>query len=270
MSPNRSRFVTACQQVLALGVVLAALTPAASIVTLDVVGSAQPGAGSGTTRTSALAAYTAEAQQKSRVPTAPVKSHVREIQLTAPDRGAGRGARDALRRASRLSAAARRTLTSTPQPVTGFGEVGVTWAHGVADPRDGAHVRARTPHRRSAGPAWSDVPYDPEHGPDPGSAEARHARPGHRPGPGRQGGPGPGARRVGPPAAGRHAARGDLAGQGPRTPPRSARRSTPARWTATTASTRCTPLRRRAPASAHDEVPTTRPASRPRCSPRSR
>ena len=35
VSPNRSRFVTACQQVLALGVVLAALTPATSVVTLE-------------------------------------------------------------------------------------------------------------------------------------------------------------------------------------------------------------------------------------------
>jgi hypothetical protein len=40
MSPRRSRYVTACQQLLALGVVLAALTPAASVVSLDVVGSA--------------------------------------------------------------------------------------------------------------------------------------------------------------------------------------------------------------------------------------
>jgi hypothetical protein len=39
MSHNRARFVTACQQLLALAVVLAALTPAAGIVTLDVVGS---------------------------------------------------------------------------------------------------------------------------------------------------------------------------------------------------------------------------------------
>ncbi len=28
---------------------------------------------------------------------------------------------------------------------------------------------------------WQTVPYDPEHGPDPGSAEARHARPGTEP-----------------------------------------------------------------------------------------
>ena len=44
MTPSRSRFVTACQQLLALAVVLAVLTPAASIVTLDVVGSGPAGA----------------------------------------------------------------------------------------------------------------------------------------------------------------------------------------------------------------------------------
>ena len=44
MSPNRSRFVTACQQLLALGVVVIALVPATRVVTLDVVG-VQPGQG---------------------------------------------------------------------------------------------------------------------------------------------------------------------------------------------------------------------------------
>ena len=37
MPPSRTRYVTACQQLLALGVVVAALTPAASVVSLDVV-----------------------------------------------------------------------------------------------------------------------------------------------------------------------------------------------------------------------------------------
>ena len=37
MPPSKTRFITACQQILALGVVLAALTPAASVVSLDVV-----------------------------------------------------------------------------------------------------------------------------------------------------------------------------------------------------------------------------------------
>jgi hypothetical protein len=175
MSPNRSRFVTACQQLLALGVVLAALTPAASVVSLDVVGTGPSSAGPG----SALAAYTAEAVKESKVPTAPVKPLVHEVQLTSSEASAGR----ALPTASARVVPGRHgvsTLTTTPQPVTGFGEVGVTWAHGVSIPESGLHVRART--RTSGGwTAWSQVPYDPDHGPDPGSAEARHARPGTEP-----------------------------------------------------------------------------------------
>ena len=37
MRPCKAHFVTSCQQVLALGAVLAVLTPAASVVSLDVV-----------------------------------------------------------------------------------------------------------------------------------------------------------------------------------------------------------------------------------------
>ena len=40
MRPSQAHFVTSCQQLLALGVVLAVLTPAASVISLDVV---QPG-----------------------------------------------------------------------------------------------------------------------------------------------------------------------------------------------------------------------------------
>ena len=46
MSPSRARFVTLCQQLLALGVVVVALVPATRVVSLDVVG-VQPGAGAG-------------------------------------------------------------------------------------------------------------------------------------------------------------------------------------------------------------------------------
>jgi hypothetical protein len=38
MRPSRAGYVTACQQLLALGVVLVALAPAAGVVSLDVVG----------------------------------------------------------------------------------------------------------------------------------------------------------------------------------------------------------------------------------------
>ena len=43
MSPARARFVTLCQQLLALGVVVVALVPATRVVSLDVVG-VHPGA----------------------------------------------------------------------------------------------------------------------------------------------------------------------------------------------------------------------------------
>ncbi len=183
MSPNRSRFVTACQQLLALGVVLAALTPAASVVTLDVVGTS-PGSGGSAgvpaVPAGALAAYTAEAVKPSRVPTAPVKPHVREVQLTSPTTTtAGRAIVTPQARVVPQHGGVN-TLTTTPQKVTGFGEVGVTWAHGVSIPETGLTVTART-RTDGSWTSWSSVPYDPEHGPDPGSAEARHARPGTDP-----------------------------------------------------------------------------------------
>ena len=42
MHPVQARFVTACQQLLALGVVLAVLTPAAAVLSLDIVVQALP------------------------------------------------------------------------------------------------------------------------------------------------------------------------------------------------------------------------------------
>jgi len=46
MSPARARFVTLCQQLLALGVVVVALVPATRVISLDVVGE-QPGTKTG-------------------------------------------------------------------------------------------------------------------------------------------------------------------------------------------------------------------------------
>jgi len=181
LTRNRSRFVIACQQLLALGVVLAVLTPAAGVVTLDVVGTvpARTGAAAARPPAAALAAYTSEAVKSSLVPTAPVKPHVREVQLTAPTETSGRAIPTTSARVAPQRGGATR-LTTTPQPVSGFGEVGVTWAHGASIPEAGLTVKART--RTGGGwTRWSDVPYDPEHGPDPGSAEARHARPGTDP-----------------------------------------------------------------------------------------
>ena len=38
MRPLQARFITLCQQLLALGVVLTVLTPASGVVSLDIVG----------------------------------------------------------------------------------------------------------------------------------------------------------------------------------------------------------------------------------------
>ena len=133
--------------------------------------------------TAALAAYTAEAVKESKVPTVPVKSHVREVQLTSPTITAGRAI--PTRSARVVPEHGSSTLTTTPQKVTGFGEVGVTWAHGVSIPESGLHVRART--RTDGGwTRWTAVPYDPT------TAPTRLGRgapcpPGHRPRARRQG-----------------------------------------------------------------------------------
>ena len=86
MPPSKTPFVTGCQQILALGVVLAALAPAASVVSLDVVrGPRRPGgAPRPSDRAVELSAYTREASASPpRCPTAPVDPRSTEYSLTA-------------------------------------------------------------------------------------------------------------------------------------------------------------------------------------------
>lgn len=73
MRLGQARFVTGCQQLLALGAVLAVLTPAASVISLDVVHQAPT-----------QAAAPALREVSARVPTAAVDPVVREYPLTAP------------------------------------------------------------------------------------------------------------------------------------------------------------------------------------------
>lgn len=187
MPPSKTRFVTACQQVLALGVVVAALTPAASVVSLDVVRE-QPGAAGDAVPTAALSAYTKAQARLSVLPAKPVDPTVREVPLTAAP-AAGTGGKVASLELGRVTANARSKpgmlpgsteVTSIPEPVTGYGAIGVTWAHGVqmTEQQLGFQLRTRT------GDTWSDwaqLPYDADHAPDPDSEEGRHARPGTEP-----------------------------------------------------------------------------------------
>jgi hypothetical protein len=180
MPVSKSRFVTACQQLLALAVVLAVLTPAASVVTLDVVHT-DPGALAGDTPISALAAYSAVSAKSSLVPTAPVDATVDEFSLTAPTTSAkgtvGRVAAPTLQARRAAAGGKKAALVSTPQPVTGYGTVGITWAHGSQVPEDriGFQVRMRDAGKWSG---WLDMVYHDEHAPEPGTREAKRARPG--------------------------------------------------------------------------------------------
>ncbi|RHW28702.1 hypothetical protein D0Z08_02290 [Nocardioides immobilis] len=169
---RRNRFVTACQQLLALGLVLAALTPAARTITMDVRPASPVDAR--TQSGARLQAATAPAT----VPTAAVTPDVAEYSLTAPE--GARLAPGALRATSRRTTTGGQELTSDAVPVLGYGAVGVTWQHGLEVSDDALAVEART-FQDGAWSDWTDVPYHDEHAPDPDSREGRHARPGTAP-----------------------------------------------------------------------------------------
>ncbi|NHC23766.1 hypothetical protein G6553_11360 [Nocardioides sp. IC4_145] len=185
MSRSKDRFVTGCQQVLALGAVLAVLTPAARVLTLDVVHEAPGGApahslglglgeSNGVAVTGRLSAYAAETAKTSVVPAEVVDPVVTEYALTAP--ASARVAKGALHARTRVAGRAAEVVAE-PQPVSGYGAVGVTWQRGevIADDEISFEVRTETD---GAWSGWSELAYHDEHGPDPDSAEARQARPG--------------------------------------------------------------------------------------------
>ncbi|MBF4768120.1 VCBS repeat-containing protein [Nocardioides agariphilus] len=183
-TPFQARFVTATQQLLALAVVCAGLTPALGVVSLDVVAQ-EPGTSAAATAKVLLSAYGEEAQQASRLPSGPVSAKVREVQLTQPASAATTGrtfGRIAPRTANaRVAATPGSTrLTSLPQRVTGYGSIGVTWAHGVTVPDTDLSFQVRT-RTDGAWSSWTTLDYHDDHGPDPDSAEGRHARPGTEP-----------------------------------------------------------------------------------------
>ncbi len=183
MHLGKTRYVAACQQLLTLGVVVAALVPAAGVVTLDVVREAPAGSTTAVapTPTGALAAYAKAALAPSLVAAAPTDASVKEVQLTAPvligRRAVGAAKPGAMTPNARKAVEARSTvITSTPQAVTGFGTVGVTWEHGDALQPSQIRVDLRT---RTSGDwsGWKKLDYDID-GPDANSLEGKQSRPG--------------------------------------------------------------------------------------------
>ncbi|MEP9383930.1 FG-GAP-like repeat-containing protein [Nocardioides cheoyonin] len=183
---GRTRFVATCQQLLVLGAVFAALIPAASVVSLDVVKQA-PGGASQTLvgPAAAMAAYIKASDTPSTVPAGPVSADVREVALTPrtlPKATSGTTGRALLPRLTTGEATAARptakrtVITSEPQAVSGFGVVGVTWSHGDRLAPSAVRVAVRTEKDGIWG-RWKKLEYDDD-GPDPSSAEGRAARPG--------------------------------------------------------------------------------------------
>jgi hypothetical protein len=176
MQPNQARFVTVCQQLLALGVVLAVLTPAAGVISLDVV----PDRSLGRAGESAvpLAAYARAAMVPAEVPTEAVDPKVREIQLTA--RPGARVAPGQLQARAVIGRDGRSELTSRPQSVTGYGAIGVTWQPGAKYDEAAIAIEART-QDASGWSEWTAIEYHDEHSPDPDSPEGKRSRPGTEP-----------------------------------------------------------------------------------------
>jgi hypothetical protein len=182
MRPCKAHVVTSCQQLLALGAVLAVLTPAASVVSLDVVhrGPGRPATEAPSTGTAPPGAdrpaRRPQAVRRARVPVAPVEPVVTEVPLTAGPEAGAQTRRDSApsRTTERVT---RTTVLSEPQPVTGYGAVGVTWSHDeqVADDRIALEVRTATGGTWSR---WSELEYHDEHAPDPTSTEGLDTRPG--------------------------------------------------------------------------------------------
>jgi hypothetical protein len=165
MPEKKSRFVLMCQQFLAFGTVAALAAPAAGVVSLDIVAPA-PSTGQGAT--AAAPAVSTVALVASR----PVQPEITEVPLRGKPASAPR---QAGRRTPGRPDGKELAVLSTPEKVDGFVTVGVTWDEKVAEEDITVSVRSREDGDWST---WQTVEYHDEHGPTPGSPEARNARQG--------------------------------------------------------------------------------------------
>ncbi len=178
MQITKTRFVTTCQQSLAVGVVVALLAPAANVLSIDVVASV-PDSGSTTPL-----AVTAAA-----VPVESVEPEVTEHALTesatpseAPraDAHADEHGHDHAEGHGHGLDSDDVVAADVTTSVRGYGAVGVTWSPEATVKPDEIAVQVRT----RSGDEWSEwtqMPYSDEHAPDPGTPDADTSRPGTEP-----------------------------------------------------------------------------------------
>ena len=175
----RAYFMALSQQLLVLGAVGAALIPAAAVLNLDVVAQT-PTSQSGSTYIGAPALSTktspSQAPQASVVPLGTVNVTGRDVALTSatsPAPAANSAAASVGKASARTSA---RTVVSAITPVTGYGIVGLSWAHGetLSKADIAAQIRTQTD---GVWTGWEALDYA-DNGPDATGPDAEHGRPG--------------------------------------------------------------------------------------------
>ena len=189
MRPSKARFVTACQQLLALGVVLAVLTPAASVITLDVVSQAPRAPRAGRSGRAAGGQPVGVQPRGEAGGRRPDRTGGRRGRGVRADDGRDRGARSPPAATARAKLGSLSSGSPADQPRRARSRATAAWASpgtpaSTLDDHD-AHFSVRT---RTDGDTWSDwleLEYHDEHAPDPDSREAREGPPGHRRRPGR-------------------------------------------------------------------------------------
>jgi hypothetical protein len=188
MPDTRRRLAACCRHALAAGAVLATMVPAAGVTTLDIAAPPAPGQpmvhGDGHTTTGSLVASAPVQPEVREVPLDGVEPRgVRALRTTGTGDAPTGGLRpvgyettsgDTSRDRGELAA------LSAPEPVSGYATVGVTWEPGAVRGADGVTLAVRTRDEGTWSP-WQRLPWDPEEGPDPDSAEGRRSNPGTDP-----------------------------------------------------------------------------------------
>ena len=192
MRPFKARYVTLCQQMLVLAAVLAVLTPATAVISMEVVERApattqapatqQPAPpGARQARTTRDAQPAAERRAPAPQPVVeesvePVVTEVPIAETTDPvgERSTTERAPDARRTTPQTDGD---VVLSQPQPVTGYGAVGITWSSASQVDEHAISFEVRS-EQDGAWSAWEAMDYHEEEAPDPESAEGQGTRPG--------------------------------------------------------------------------------------------
>jgi hypothetical protein len=168
MRLTRARYVTVCQQFLVTAMVLAVGLSAAGVMTLQIVA---PEAHAPQASGMAPAVRVSDAY----VDTAPVTPKVREVKVDGVEAAAAREIPGVV--TAKKDSKKKLAALSAPTRVQGYATVGVTWRSGTKLSEDEISVQVRT-RTGASWSGWTTAAYHDEHGPDAGTSEAAHVRPG--------------------------------------------------------------------------------------------